>query len=177
MSCTNYRDLTNLLTYEISNSVLRRGFIFGFIGITDINLICNRVNMISNWSLFNMAAVYIEIWQQCTQMRTGFVILLSRVYFGDWVTEIRHFGPLKTKEIAHNSEHICIRFLIINRTTFLKSNFYLFPKFGKWRSVVYFAQGTACIFTQVFQSTGNPAWRCRLLFQYIKRSNCFKTLL
>ena len=34
-----------------------------------------------------------------------FVILLSRVYFGNRVTEMRHFSPLKTNEIAYNSKH------------------------------------------------------------------------
>ena len=29
-----------------------------------------------------------------------FVILLSRVYFGDRVTELRHFSPLKTNNSA-----------------------------------------------------------------------------
>ena len=33
-------------------------------------------------------------------IRTGFVILLSPVYFGDWVIEIRHFSPLKTNNRA-----------------------------------------------------------------------------
>ena len=34
------------------------------------------------------------------KMRTGFVILLSPVYFSDWVIEIRHFSPLKTNNRA-----------------------------------------------------------------------------
>ena len=33
-----------------------------------------------------------------------FVILLSLVYFGNWVTEIRHFSLLEANEIAYNSE-------------------------------------------------------------------------
>ena len=45
-----------------------------------------------------------------------FVILLSRVYFSDGVTEIRHFGPLKTNEILHNSEHWLCMYLVDENT-------------------------------------------------------------
>ena len=70
----------------------------GFLFVLQL-LLQHDKNFLNNFEqkftyLFNLAAtlflhlktnaiVYIGIWQQCTQMRTGFLILLSRVHFGD----------------------------------------------------------------------------------------------
>ena len=42
-----------------------------------------------------------------------FEILLSCVYFGDLITEIRHFSLLKTNKIAHNSKQLCLLVLYL----------------------------------------------------------------
>ena len=48
-------------------------------------------------------AQWYTIYRDLTTVYTNenwFVILLSHVYFGDWVTKIRHFSPLKTNNSA-----------------------------------------------------------------------------
>ena len=49
--------------------------------------------------IWNDSSIYRDLATMYTN-QNWFVILLSSVYFSDWVTEIRHFSPLKTNNSA-----------------------------------------------------------------------------
>ena len=54
----------------------------------------------NNHTTWDISCLIAGIWQQCIQNENWFVILLSHVHFGDWVTEIWHFSLLKTNNRA-----------------------------------------------------------------------------
>ena len=66
-----------------------------------------------------------SIYRDLTSVYTNdnkFVILLSRVYFGDWVTKICHFSPLKTNNsVQLRTEPFSQGLLCYKYTTLLQS--------------------------------------------------------
>ena len=60
---------------------------------------CITVNFDRTYNLYQLEFHYTSIYRDLTTVYTNenwFVILLSRIYFSDWVTKIRHYSPLKT---------------------------------------------------------------------------------
>ena len=72
--CTNYRDLTNLLTYEISNSVLRWGFIRHFSPLK-----ANNSTQLTTRGLFKTDKVALNNFVDCNDEKEW---LYGKLYIG-----------------------------------------------------------------------------------------------